>query len=60
MALSAAMGNDQTYGDLLYGFDEDVKFSEKNPKIVYIVLTGITQNNVELAKDAYNRATRED
>ncbi len=60
MALSAAMGNDQTYGDLLYGFDEDVKFSEKNPKIVYIVLTGITQNNVELAKDAYDRATRED
>ena len=54
------MGNDQTYGDLLYGFDEDVKFSEKNPKIVYIVLTGITQNNVELAKDAYDRATRED
>lgn len=60
MALSAAMGNDQTYGDLLYGFDEDVQFSEKNPKIVYIVLTGITKDNVDLAKDAYDRATRED
>ncbi len=60
MALSAAMGNDQTYGDLLYGFDEDVKFSEKNPKIVYIVLTGITKDNVDIAKGAYDRATRED
>lgn len=58
MALAAAMGNDQTYGDLLYGFDEDVQFSEKNPKIVYIVLTGITKENVDIAKDAYDRATR--
>ncbi len=60
MALSAAMGNDITYGDLLYGFDEDVHFSEKNPKIVYIVLTGITKDNVDIAKDAYDRSTRTD
>lgn len=60
MALAAAMGNDQTYGDLLYGFDEDVKFSETSPKTVYIVLTGITKDNLDIAKTAYDKSTRKD
>ena len=60
MACAAAMGNDLTYGDLLYGFDEDVKFDEDNPKIVYLVLTGITKENVDIAADAYNKSTRND
>lgn len=60
MALAAAMGNDQTYGDLLYGFDEDVKFSEISPKTVYIVLTGITKDNLDIAKEAYDRSSRKD
>lgn len=60
MALAAAMGNDQTYGDLLYGFDDDVKFSETSPKTVYIVLTGITKDNLNIAKDAYDKSTRKD
>lgn len=60
MALAAAMGNDQTYGDLLYGFDEDVKFSEISPKTVYIVLTGITKDNLDIAKVAYDRSSRKD
>lgn len=60
MALAAAMGNDQTYGDLLYGFDEDVKFSETSPKTVYIVLTGITKDNLDIAKVAYDKSSRKD
>ncbi len=58
MACAAAMGNDLTYGNLLYGFDDDVKFSEKHEKIVYIVLTGITKDNVDIAADAYGKSTR--
>lgn len=58
MALSAAMGNDLKYGNLLHGFDEEVQFSEKHPKIVYIVLTGITKDNVDIATEAYNKSTR--
>lgn len=58
MAIAAALGNDLTYGDLLYGFPEDVHFSEKNPKIVYLVLTGITKENVGIAEEAYTRSTR--
>ena len=54
------MGNDQTYGDLLYGFPEDVQFDDENPKIVYIVLTGITKENLDIAKDAYTKATRDE
>ncbi|MGM9521158.1 MAG: substrate-binding domain-containing protein [Oscillospiraceae bacterium] len=60
MAIAAAMGNDITYGDLLYGFPEDVKFSEKNEKIVYLVLTPITADNVDIAEDVYTKATRTD
>lgn len=60
MALAAAMGNDKTYGNLLYGFDDDVKFSETSPKTVYIVLTGITKDNLDIAKDAYDKSTRKD
>ncbi len=58
MAIAAALGNDITYGDLLYGFPEDVHFSEQNPKIVYLVLTGITKENVSIAEEAYTRSTR--
>lgn len=58
MAIAAAMGNDQTYGDLLYGFDDDVQFSEQNPKIVYINLIGVTRDNLEIAEEAYALATR--
>lgn len=60
MALAAAMGNDQTYGDLLYGFDENVKFSEISPKTVYIVLTAITKENLNIAKEAYDKSSRTD
>lgn len=60
MACAAAMGNDQTYGDLLYNFPEDVQFSEQNPKIVYLTLTGITADNVDIASEAYEKSTRED
>ena len=60
MAIAAALGNDLTYGNLLAGFPEDVHFSEKNPKIVYLVLTGITKDNVDIAEEAYAKSTRAD